>query len=49
MAAATRLSDINSALKGIELRISTSSDDTPEFTTPDIDAIVVRGSGQWAD
>ena len=43
-----RLSDINSALKGIELRISTSSDDTPEFTTPDIDAIVVRGSGQWA-
>jgi LysR family transcriptional regulator, glycine cleavage system transcriptional activator len=23
-------------------------DDTPEFTTPDVDAIVVRGTGQWA-
>ncbi|ACR32603.1 LysR substrate-binding domain-containing protein [Burkholderia glumae] len=43
-----RLADINSALPGTELRISTSSDDTPDFTTSDVDAIVVRGTGQWA-
>lgn len=42
-----RLPDINRALNGIELRISTSADDTPEFATPDIDAIIVRGTGQW--
>lgn len=43
-----RLPDINRALSGTELRISTSADDTPDFTTPDIDAIVVRGTGRWA-
>ncbi|MGN6259794.1 MAG: LysR substrate-binding domain-containing protein [Ralstonia sp.] len=43
-----RLADINDALPETELRISTSADDTPDFTTPDADAIVVRGTGQWA-
>lgn len=43
-----RLPDIDRALNGTKLRISTSADDTPEFTTPDADAIVVRGRGQWA-
>ncbi|KJJ94434.1 LysR family transcriptional regulator [Burkholderiaceae bacterium 26] len=43
-----RLADINDALPGTELRISTSADDTPDFTTPDVDAIVVRGTGQRA-
>ncbi|MFX1734665.1 LysR substrate-binding domain-containing protein [Paraburkholderia sp. A1RI_3L] len=43
-----RLADINHALPGTELRLSTSADDTPDFTTPDVDAIVVRGTGQWA-
>ncbi|UVE70584.1 LysR substrate-binding domain-containing protein (plasmid) [Burkholderia pyrrocinia] len=43
-----RLPDLNRALSGIELRISTSSADEPEFTGADIDAIVVRGTGQWA-
>jgi DNA-binding transcriptional LysR family regulator len=43
-----RLADIHHALPGTELRISTSADDTPDFTTPDVDAIVVRGTGQWA-
>lgn len=42
-----RLPDITRALNGIELRISTSADDTPVFASPDIDAIVVRGKGQW--
>lgn len=42
-----RLPEINRGLNGIELRISTSADDTPQFATPDIDAIVVRGTGQW--
>ncbi|WP_206957095.1 LysR family transcriptional regulator [Trinickia acidisoli] len=43
-----RLPEINRALEGIELRISTSADDTPEFTTSEVDAIVVRGTGLWA-
>ncbi|PLT20438.1 MULTISPECIES: LysR substrate-binding domain-containing protein [Ralstonia] len=43
-----RLEDIHNALRRTELRISTSADDTPDFTTPDVDAVVVRGSGQWA-
>lgn len=43
-----RLPDINHALPGVELRISTSADDTPDFTTSDVDAIIVRGTGQWA-
>ena len=42
-----RLPEINRALNGIELRISTSADDTPQFATTDIDAIIVRGAGQW--
>jgi DNA-binding transcriptional LysR family regulator len=42
-----RLSAINLALPRTELRIYTSADDTPDFTTPDVDAIVVRGAGLW--
>ncbi|WP_175945108.1 LysR substrate-binding domain-containing protein [Burkholderia pyrrocinia] len=42
-----RLTDINNALGGIELRISTSADDMPDFTRSDVDAIIVRGTGQW--
>ncbi|MGF6478058.1 LysR substrate-binding domain-containing protein [Paraburkholderia sp. JPY419] len=42
-----RLSVINLALPGTELRIYTSADDAPNFTTPDVDAIVVRGAGHW--
>lgn len=42
-----RLPAIERALNGIELRISTSADDTPAFDTPDIDAMIVRGTGQW--
>ncbi|HDR9508715.1 LysR family transcriptional regulator [Burkholderia cepacia] len=43
-----RLPDINRALGDTELRISTSAHDTPDFTATDVDAIVVRGTGQWA-
>ncbi|MEX3693256.1 LysR substrate-binding domain-containing protein [Paraburkholderia sp. BR14263] len=43
-----RLSAINLALPRTELRIYTSADDTPDFTTPDVDAVVVRGAGHWA-
>ena len=42
-----RLPEVTRALDGIELRVSTSADDSPEFATADIDAIVVRGTGQW--
>ncbi|MFM0397299.1 LysR substrate-binding domain-containing protein [Paraburkholderia phytofirmans] len=42
-----RLADINDALGGTELRISTSADDVPDFTASDVDAIVVRGTGPW--
>ncbi|HEV3422887.1 MAG TPA: LysR substrate-binding domain-containing protein [Paraburkholderia sp.] len=42
-----RLTEINHALGGTELRISTSADDTPDFSTSDVDAMVVRGSGEW--
>ncbi|MDN7909227.1 LysR substrate-binding domain-containing protein [Burkholderia cepacia] len=42
-----RLPDIHRAMSGTELRISTSADDTPDFTTSDVDAIIVRGTGQW--
>ncbi|MFM0420352.1 LysR substrate-binding domain-containing protein [Paraburkholderia aromaticivorans] len=42
-----RLTEINNALGGTEMRISTSADDVPDFTAPDVDAIVVRGTGQW--
>ena len=42
-----RLPEIHGALSGTALRISTSADDTPEFGAPDIDAMVVRGVGQW--
>lgn len=43
-----RLADVNRALPGTELQISPSADDTPDFTTHGVDAIVVRGTGQWA-
>ncbi|EEA01043.1 transcriptional regulator, LysR family [Burkholderia sp. H160] len=43
-----RLSVINLALPRTELRIYTSADDTPDFTTSDVDAMVVRGAGNWA-
>lgn len=43
-----RLSVINLALPKTELRIYTSADDAPDFTTPDVDAVVVRGAGHWA-
>jgi LysR family glycine cleavage system transcriptional activator len=43
-----RLSVINLALPRTELRIYTSADDTPDFTTADVDAMVVRGAGHWA-
>ncbi|MGU7774855.1 LysR substrate-binding domain-containing protein [Burkholderia sp. MR1-5-21] len=43
-----RLPAINQALPRTELRIHTSADDTPDFTDPDVDAIIVRGTGNWA-
>ena len=42
-----RLPEINRELGATELRISTSADDTPDFRAPDVDAVVVRGTGQW--
>lgn len=42
-----RLQAIRDALPGTEVRIITSSDDTPDFSGPDIDAIIVRGTGEW--
>lgn len=44
-----RLQMIREALPGIEVRIVTSSDDVPDFSVPDIDAMVVRGHGSWPD
>ena len=41
-----RLPSINRALAGTELRIATSADDFPDFTAPDVDAVVVRSTGQ---
>lgn len=42
-----RLHTIQAALAGAELRIVTSADDTPDFSAPDIDAIIVRAAGTW--
>lgn len=42
-----RMQAIRDALGGSELRISTSADDTPAFTEPDVDAVIVRGRGDW--
>ncbi|HAT32165.1 MAG TPA: LysR family transcriptional regulator [Janthinobacterium sp.] len=42
-----RLDLIQAALGSTELRIITSADDTPDFGAPDIDAIIVRGTGNW--
>jgi LysR family glycine cleavage system transcriptional activator len=42
-----RLHTLQLALGGTELRIVTSADDTPDFSAPDIDAIIVRGAGGW--
>ncbi|KVN16353.1 LysR family transcriptional regulator [Burkholderia stagnalis] len=39
---------ISEALPRTELRIHTSADDTPDFTASDVDAMVVRGPGNWA-
>lgn len=44
----TPLADINRALPGTAFRIPTSADDAPDFTMSAVDAIVVRGTGQWA-
>lgn len=44
-----RLAATNHALPRTELRISTSADDTANFTTPDVDAIVVRGTKSQPD
>lgn len=43
-----RLAQIERALPRTELRIHTSADDTPDFTDAHVDAIVVRGAGNWA-
>lgn len=43
-----RLSALDHALPRTALRIHTSADDTPDFTDAGFDAIVVRGSGNWA-
>lgn len=42
-----RLHILQAALAGTELRIVTSADDEPDFGAPNIDAIIVRGSGGW--
>lgn len=42
-----RMPAIRDALGGSELRISTSADDRPAFTAPDVDAVIVRGRGDW--
>lgn len=42
-----RLQAIRDTLSGTEIRIVTSSDDTPDFSDPDIDAVIVRGTGAW--
>jgi DNA-binding transcriptional LysR family regulator len=43
-----RLAEINNALPETELRVSTSADDTPDLTMPDVEAMVVGGTGQLA-
>ena len=43
-----RMAQLERAMPGVELRIATSSDDHPDFARHDIDAMVVRGMGQWS-
>lgn len=42
-----RMQAIRACLPGTDLSIITSSDDTPDFSAGDIDAMIVRGSGEW--
>lgn len=42
-----RLQQIRQALGEVELRLSTSASDQPDFSAADVDAIIVRGSGHW--
>lgn len=42
-----RLPAIRRALGATQLCLSTSANDTPDFSEPDIDAIVARGDGRW--
>ncbi len=43
-----RMGQLERAMPGIELSISTSSDDDPDFARNDIDAMIVRGTGPWS-
>lgn len=43
-----RLPAIRRALGATQLCLSTSANDTPDFSEPDIDAIVTRGDGRWS-
>lgn len=42
-----RLQQIRQALGDVDLRLSTSASDQPDFGAADVDAIIVRGSGHW--
>lgn len=42
-----RLDSLQQLLPGIRIDISTSISDTPEFSGSDLDAMLVRGDGQW--
>ncbi|MDN7462427.1 LysR substrate-binding domain-containing protein [Burkholderia gladioli] len=42
-----RRAALDAALGGIVLRIRTSADDRPDFSADEVDAMVVRGAGQW--
>lgn len=38
---------IRDPLSGTEVRVTTASDDTPDFSDPDIEAVIIQGSGEW--
>jgi len=42
-----RMAQLERAMPRVELRIATSSDDHPDFAQRDIDAMIVRGTGEW--
>ncbi|QBJ79949.1 LysR substrate-binding domain-containing protein [Aquitalea sp. USM4] len=42
-----RLDSLQQLLPGIRVDISTSISDTPDFTGTELDAMLVRGDGQW--
>lgn len=42
-----RLDSLQQLLPGIRIDISTSISDTPDFSRSDLDAMLVRGNGQW--